>query len=75
MSLETGLALPSEGKGQRFESSWVRQFSAILSNAELSPVLSNVRATFGCSHGVAESFPKCRKMHSPVVVGQIEEGY
>jgi hypothetical protein len=27
-----GYVLPSEGRGQRFESSWVRQFSAIFCN-------------------------------------------
>jgi hypothetical protein len=48
-------AQPSEGRGQRFESSWVRQFSAIVSSAQQPIVQRSVSASSICSrcvHGV-----------------------
>jgi hypothetical protein len=53
--LKTPRRVPSEGRGQRFESSWVRQFSAIVSSAQQQLVQRSVSASSICSrcvHGV-----------------------
>jgi hypothetical protein len=46
----------SEGRGHRFESCRVRQFSAIFERRHLRLVLGYVRVTFGCCFDVRETF-------------------
>ena len=53
---EPDSALPSEGRGQRFESSWVRQslqrLRVAFGGAKTPRVIGNVRATMRCSGSV-----------------------
>jgi hypothetical protein len=54
LSLNPHLKVPSEGRGQRFESSWVRQFSAIFEKA----VPEALALRFVLRREVAATFPR-----------------
>jgi hypothetical protein len=59
-SLKPHLKVPSEGRGQRFESSWVRQFSAIFENVTATALVLR----FGLRFDVPAPLLNCSRFSS-----------
>jgi hypothetical protein len=55
-----GRLVPSEGRGQRFESSWVRQFSAIFENVTATALVLR----FGLRFDVPAPLLNCSRFSS-----------